>query len=305
MATATSTEPETVADLLEQLQVPPERILLRPPPGEATEKDLLKSRRMCELIDGVLVEKAMGYYESRLGLVLAVALETFMQKDKLGVVFGDGGLMRVDEAQVRIPDVCFLLLEQVSQAASPTSADSQFRSRSSHRNPEPKEHQEGNGAQNAASTSKAAPNWFGKFTRKANRRCVHGTGRKNHHRRGWRLGWRHRAARIHAISERMVRASRQTSVKRNPTMATATSTEPETVADLLEQLHVPPERIMLRPPPGKATEKDLLKSRRLCELIDGVLVEKAMGFYESRLAVVLIYHLGEFREKAQVGDCSR
>jgi Uma2 family endonuclease len=107
MATATSTELETVADLLEQLHVPPERILLRPPPGEATEKDLLKSRRLCELIDGVLVEKAMGFYESRLGLVLAVALETFVQKTKLGVVLGDGGLMRVDVAQVRIPDVAF------------------------------------------------------------------------------------------------------------------------------------------------------------------------------------------------------
>ena len=49
-------------------------------------------------------------------------------------------------------------------------------------------------------------------------------------------------------------------------MATETSTELETVADLLKQLHVPPERILLRPPPGEATEEDLLKSRRLCEL---------------------------------------
>jgi Uma2 family endonuclease len=107
MATATSTELETVADLLEQLHVPPERILLRPAPGEATEQDLIKNRRLCELIDGVLVEKAMGYYESSLASVLIGAIYEFLRKTKLGIVLGEGGLMRVEEAQVRIPDVAF------------------------------------------------------------------------------------------------------------------------------------------------------------------------------------------------------
>ena len=107
MATATSTDPETVADLLEHLHVPPERILLRPPPGEATERDLLKSRRLCELIDGVLVEKAMGFYESRLAVVLIASLGVFLKKNNLGLVLGEGGLMRVEAAQVRIPDVAF------------------------------------------------------------------------------------------------------------------------------------------------------------------------------------------------------
>ena len=60
MATVTTPAFETVAELIEQLGVPPERILVHPAPGQATEKDLLKSRRICELIDGVLVEVAMG-----------------------------------------------------------------------------------------------------------------------------------------------------------------------------------------------------------------------------------------------------
>jgi Uma2 family endonuclease len=107
MATATSTEVETVADLLEQLNVPPERILLRPAPGEATEEDLIKNSRLCELIDGVLVEKAMGFYESSLAAVLIGALYAFLKKNRLGIVLGEGGLMRVEEAQVRIPDVAF------------------------------------------------------------------------------------------------------------------------------------------------------------------------------------------------------
>src|SRR5579862_864291 len=98
---------QTMADLLEQLNIPPERILLRPPPGRATEKDLLKTPRICELIDGVLVEKAMGFYESRLGAKLIHLLENYLDGHPLGIVLGEGGLMRVDPGQIRIPDVAF------------------------------------------------------------------------------------------------------------------------------------------------------------------------------------------------------
>ena len=45
----------------------------------------------------------------------------------------------------------------------------------------------------------------------------------------------------------------------------------------------------LRPPPGTATEKDVLEVEahedRLCEVVDGVWVEKAMGWRESILAM--------------------
>jgi Uma2 family endonuclease len=98
---------ETLADLLQKLHVPPERILLRPPPGEATEDDLFKTPRLCELIDGVLVEKAMGWYESRLAAALIGILDSFLTKSPLGIVLGEGGLMRVDPGQVRAPDVAF------------------------------------------------------------------------------------------------------------------------------------------------------------------------------------------------------
>ena len=62
----------------------------------------------------------------------------------------------------------------------------------------------------------------------------------------------------------------------------------ETLADLLEQLGgLAPARVRFRPPPGTATEKDVLEVEahedRLCELVDGVLVEKAMGWRESIL----------------------
>ncbi|MCE5268992.1 MAG: hypothetical protein LLG00_14035, partial [Planctomycetaceae bacterium] len=59
----------TIADVLTHLGgIPPERVRLFPPPGTATEKDVEElddhADRLCELIDGVLVEKTMGYKES-------------------------------------------------------------------------------------------------------------------------------------------------------------------------------------------------------------------------------------------------
>jgi hypothetical protein len=55
----------------------------------------------------------------------------------------------------------------------------------------------------------------------------------------------------------------------------------DTLADLLERLGgIAPDRVRFRPAPGTATEADVIAVRerhqRICELIDGVLVEKAM-----------------------------
>lgn len=108
MASASSTVIPTVADLLEQLGIPPQRILLRPPPGRAKEKDLLRCSRLCELIDGILVEKAMGWYESRLAAVLISLLDRFLEKADLGFVLDGTGMVRVEPAQVRLPDVSFI-----------------------------------------------------------------------------------------------------------------------------------------------------------------------------------------------------
>src|SRR5437870_12669401 len=107
MASASTETVPTVADLLNQLGIPPERILLRPAPGKAKEKDLLRSRRLCELIDGTLVEKAMGCYESRLEVMLIYFLEEFLNRNPLGFVLSGTGMVRVEPAQVRLPDVSF------------------------------------------------------------------------------------------------------------------------------------------------------------------------------------------------------
>lgn len=69
-----------------------------------------------------------------------------------------------------------------------------------------------------------------------------------------------------------------------PSMLTAV-----TVADLLHQLgDIPPERVRLQPIPGTATEADVVavhdREDRLCALVDGVLVEKTIGYYESYIS---------------------
>ncbi len=87
----------------------------------------------------------------------------------------------------------------------------------------------------------------------------------------------------------------------------ARTAETLTAADLLEQLGgVPAERVLVRPAPGTATEKDVIRLRdrtgRLCELVDGVLVEKTVGLYESRVAIVLGYFWRPFWKRTISGS---
>src|SRR5688572_26336224 len=92
--------------------VPLERIVMNPPPGTATEQDLLRfverDKRLVELIDGTLVEKPVGLYESLLAAYLITALNNFVLPRKLGFIMGEAGMMRLFTGRVRIPDVSFI-----------------------------------------------------------------------------------------------------------------------------------------------------------------------------------------------------
>ena len=92
--------------------ISPARIRVHPPPGTATPEDVLAcdagEKRLCELVDGVLVEKAMGYYESRLAMVLASLLEAFCQAHDRGIVLGADATTALGPSLVRLPDVSFV-----------------------------------------------------------------------------------------------------------------------------------------------------------------------------------------------------
>ena len=92
--------------------IPIARICTRPAPGEATESDVVQMHdrhdRLFELIDGTLVEKAMGWKESELAIIIARILGNYVQQHRLGKVFGSDGMLRLKPSQIRIPDVAFI-----------------------------------------------------------------------------------------------------------------------------------------------------------------------------------------------------
>jgi Uma2 family endonuclease len=113
-----------VRDLIAHLgDVPPERIRMHPPPGTATEKDLLrlieKTGVVCELIDGVLVEKAVGYREEVIGPWVGHLIQCFLDSNKLGFIAGAAAATRLMPGMVRIPDVAFVRWEKTPDRCIP------------------------------------------------------------------------------------------------------------------------------------------------------------------------------------------
>lgn len=100
-------------------RVPMHRILFDPLPGTATEADVLRlddhEDRLCELVDGTLVEKVMGFDESQIGIIVASKLLEFVRAKKLGTVTGSDGMMRILLRRIRIPDVAFISNETLAK----------------------------------------------------------------------------------------------------------------------------------------------------------------------------------------------
>jgi Uma2 family endonuclease len=112
---------DTLADLVYRLgDIPLARIRMHPPPGTATEDDVTTAGRPnCELVDGVLVERAMGYFEGRLALILAVILENWLEQNSIGYCNGEGALTRLEFGLVRIPDLSFVRWERLADRTVP------------------------------------------------------------------------------------------------------------------------------------------------------------------------------------------
>jgi Uma2 family endonuclease len=62
---------------------------------------------LAELVDGSLVDKAMGFPEGGFAVTLLVALATFVRENKLGLVATNDDYMRLRRGLVRIPDISF------------------------------------------------------------------------------------------------------------------------------------------------------------------------------------------------------
>ncbi len=102
-----------LADLQQRLgDIPAERIRLNPPPGYATEEDVLRIEAeedvLCELEEGILVEKPMGWYESLLAGLIITAINKHLEKNHLGRALGADGSLQILPGIVKIPDVSFI-----------------------------------------------------------------------------------------------------------------------------------------------------------------------------------------------------
>ena len=120
----TTVKARTLAQLLEQLgDIPPDRVRLFVPIGTATETDLLacmqETGRLVELVDGVLVEKAMGFIASVVAVQLITFLNFFVLKHKLGIIAGPDAAQRLMPGLVRIPDVSFISWDRLPGGVKP------------------------------------------------------------------------------------------------------------------------------------------------------------------------------------------
>jgi Uma2 family endonuclease len=111
---------ETIRDLLRNLGgISPGRVRLKPTPGKATERDLIRlndtTDRLYELVDGTLVEKVMGYPESTLALHIGSLIKDFLRVHDLGLLAGADGGMRLMPGLVRMPDLSFVSWDRLPQ----------------------------------------------------------------------------------------------------------------------------------------------------------------------------------------------
>lgn len=123
----TKTSAWTAADLVDRFgPILLARVVWNPAPGEGAIEDVVRlndhEKRHCELIDGVIVEKTMGFIESLLASQFITILTAFVKEKKLGVVAGEAGMLQLFPDQVRIPDVCFVSWANLENSGFPEEA---------------------------------------------------------------------------------------------------------------------------------------------------------------------------------------
>lgn len=103
--------------------VPLERIIFDPWPGTATEADLLRcverDKRLCELVDGTLVEKPAGLIEAIVATDLSTDLNLFVRPRNLGIVSGPDSTLRMVSGRIRLPDVSFFSRARLPGGVAP------------------------------------------------------------------------------------------------------------------------------------------------------------------------------------------
>jgi Uma2 family endonuclease len=108
----------TAVDLVHRFgPIPLTRVRNHPAPGTATDDDVVRIHdaedRLYELVEGTLLEKAVGTYKSFLAMTIGAVLSSFVVENKFGIVLGADGMLRLAPGLVRIPDVSFISWERL------------------------------------------------------------------------------------------------------------------------------------------------------------------------------------------------
>jgi Uma2 family endonuclease len=112
-ATETTVGGWTAVDLVKRFgAIPLDRVVMIPEPGTATEQDVVEldahHDRLCELVDGALIQKTVSIYESYLASKLMSAVFGFVHANRLGIALGVSGPYRLAPGLVRTPDASFV-----------------------------------------------------------------------------------------------------------------------------------------------------------------------------------------------------
>jgi Uma2 family endonuclease len=125
--TSQNTPFPTLVDMASRFgPMPWDRIRNTPSPGTASEADAIelneRGESLCELVDGVLVDKVMGFRESLLAGWLVRILGDFIDKADLGIVLPPDAMMRLWRGCIRLPDVSFISWERLPNREIPEGA---------------------------------------------------------------------------------------------------------------------------------------------------------------------------------------
>ena len=117
--------PNRLSDILEELGgIAASRVRSEPALGKATIADLIRVHVegcLCELVDGILVQKACGWKESLIVAALIQRLRQFVEIDNQGLIIGPDACFEIFRSLVRSPSVSFVSRSRLPEGKIPTT----------------------------------------------------------------------------------------------------------------------------------------------------------------------------------------